>query len=336
MLKRCHKCQKVYDTQEYFCDDCGTVLYDEKEPEKNKQTEVPKSDVKVEKPNEDVSQKTQETARISKESDQLINQMTLLRKYVTGGTFRVCTVMIIAAVAIASVFEAFMQFATYTMNGEKLTLYIASHIAFTLALSAFYALLPAISMNKLSGEAENYVVGNDGAFVWKANKALTYITAYFLLQTVITGCAVGFVFNASMISVISGEPGIAVMLSVVGVFAAAVTLPYFISGLVTFLVAKGNLKKAVPITGSGAKLFGICFMAVSILSTVILTFAAMIMAVVKVADASFLGTAPIMNLFSKMSGTYLIYIFIMLVRSVSDIVIASGFLSFINKLKKVK
>lgn len=331
MLKRCHKCQKLYNTDEYFCSDCGTVLYDEKSDTAGSEDNI--KNAQKEQPNEQFEQKKD---NISQESKLLIEQLSLLRKYVIGGTFRACTFMVIAAVVMASVFEAFMQFATYTMQGEDLTPYIASNIAFTLALSAFYSLLPAISMNKISMDAENYVSGGEGAFIWKAAKSLTYITVYFMLQTVITGAAIGFVFNASMISVLSGEIGISVLLFVSGIFAAAFTLPYFISGLVTFMSAKGSFKRAVPLTGRGAKCFGVCFMVIGILSTVILALAAIVLAVVKVADVSFTGGAPIMSLFSKMSGTYIIYIFIMLIRSVADIVIAAGFLQFIKKLRGIK
>ena len=332
MLKRCHKCQKLYNTEEYFCGDCGTVLYDEKTDEKS-DTEVLENN--AQQKNSD-KQSGPKTDNISQESNILIKQISLLRKYVTGGTFRACTFMVIAAVVMASIFEAFMQFATYTMQGEALTPYIASNIAFTLALSAFYSLLPAISMNKISMDAENYVSGGEGAFIWKAAKSLTYITVYFILQTIITGGVIGFVFNASTISMLSGEIGISVLLFLSGIFAAAFTLPYFISGLITFLTAKGSLKKAVPFTGRGAKCFGLCFMVISILSTAILVLMAVVFAVVKVSDISFDGGAPIMSLFSKMSGTYIIYIFIMLIRSVADIVIATGFLQFIKKLRGIK
>ena len=333
MLKRCHKCQKLYDTEDYFCPKCGIVLYDE-QTEKKDETEPAKKQDSSAKKAEPAMQT--ENEQISKESDILVKQIALLCKYVTGGAFRVCTVLVIAAVACASIFEAFMQFATFTVHGETLTPYIASTIAFSIALNAFYTLLPAISMYKISMEAENYVAGSEGAFIWKANKSLTYITAYFIIQTIITGGAIGFVFNASMISALSEETGIATVLFLGAALAAVASMPYFISGLVTFSSAKGSLKKALPITAKGATVFSVCFMVLNILSAALLFISAVIFAAVHLTDITIPGTAPIIGLFSKMSKTYLIYIFIMLIRSVADIVISAGFLGFIKKLKRIK
>ena len=133
LLKRCHKCQIVYDTEEYFCHYCGSILYDENTDEKKEYT-ASKNSAQTDKTEESVKRDETETENISRESNLLVKQISLLCKYVTGGTFRTCMFMVIAAVSISSIFEAFMQFATFTMQGETLTPYIASNIAFSLAI----------------------------------------------------------------------------------------------------------------------------------------------------------------------------------------------------------
>lgn len=338
MIKRCHKCQKIYDTEEYFCKNCGSILYDEKTEETQESaqnTEDAISQQKAENQQQNKVNPLSDDSDVSKESGLLMKQLETLRKYVLSGSFRVCAILVIAAVACSSVFEAFTQFATFTVQGETLTPYIASQIAFIIALRAFYTLLPAISMYKISMESENYKPGNDGAFVWRAGKALTYIMAYFIIQTVIACGTIGFVLNASVISVLSGERLMSVLLLGGTIVASIMILPYYIGGLVTFGSAKGCLKKAMPITLKGAKLFGVFSLIISIISSLVLAFSAVVFAVVNLSDMTLPGTSLIAGLFSKMSKTYLVYIFIMIIRSAADIVISVGFLRFIKKLKKV-